>query len=222
MKINWKTIDLQNWERRTIYGWFKDFDFPYSVIGAELDITTALAVWKQRKISPYLAMIYAATRAANLVPAFRLRIRGEQVIEHECVHADFTVLEANELFNIRTCAYDVDFATFYRGAEQARRGPAAEFDDAPEGCDHFVFLSVLPWTRFTHAVQPATKKIGSIPRIVWGQFAAEQNKTMMPISVQTHHALVDGVHISRYLQLLQEMLNQAEDIYSISPEIDKR
>jgi len=34
---------------------------------------------------------------------------------------------------------------------------------------------------------------------------------MLPISVEVHHALMDGLHVGRYLTRLEEMLMQPEN-----------
>jgi chloramphenicol O-acetyltransferase type A len=48
----------------------------------------------------------------------------------------------------------------------------------------------------------------SIPRIVFGKFAKHGERTVMPISVEVHHALMDGLHVGRYLNRLEEVLGK--------------
>ena len=38
----------------------------------------------------------------------------------------------------------------------------------------------------------------------------ENERTMLPISVEVHHALMDGLHAGRYLIRLEEMLMEPE------------
>ena len=44
----------------------------------------------------------------------------------------------------------------------------------------------------------------SVPRIVWGKYFKSENKVIMPLSVQAHHALVDGRQIGVYFEKLEK------------------
>ena len=37
----------------------------------------------------------------------------------------------------------------------------------------------------------------------------------MPVSVEVHHALMDGLHVSQYLERMQHDLNDVESLASI-------
>ena len=47
----------------------------------------------------------------------------------------------------------------------------------------------------------------SIPRIAWGKYFEENGKIKLPLSVQAHHSLVDGVHVGQYFNKVQEILD---------------
>ncbi len=211
-----KIIDLKTWDRRNTYQWFKDFDYPYFVVGAELDITAALPYFKQQQLSPYLCLIYAACKTANQMPSFRQRMRGtgihEQVVEHECIHANFTVpkmdSKAENTFAIKLAEYQSDFRKFYASTSDTHALAEINPNETPDVSDHWLFISCLPWVSFTHITQPVTRKSGSIPRIVWGKFTPRGEQILLPISVQAHHSLLDGIHVGQYLQNFQRMLSE--------------
>ena len=46
----------------------------------------------------------------------------------------------------------------------------------------------------------------SIPRIAFGKFIKEGERIFLPISVEVHHALMDGLHVGRFMMRLEEML----------------
>jgi chloramphenicol O-acetyltransferase type A len=50
----------------------------------------------------------------------------------------------------------------------------------------------------------------SIPRFAWGKFFPENQRLLMPLSVQAHHALVDGVHMGFYFEFMQDYLGHPE------------
>jgi chloramphenicol O-acetyltransferase type A len=52
--------------------------------------------------------------------------------------------------------------------------------------------------------------VDSIPRISWGKYFRDDNLIKMPLSVQVHHALMDGFHVGRYFQQVQKYLDTSE------------
>ena len=214
MLIQWKTIDLAEWERRHIHAWFKELDFPYSVLGFDLDVSKFVPFLKQQDLSLYVSMIYAVCRTCNAIPAFKQRMRGDEVIEHERVHVNYTVPFGEESFGIKVVPYEPSFAEFYKAAQATPMlDPYSSLQKANGVRDHFVYMSSFHWAPFTHLVQPITKDSGSIPRIVWGKYTQKESGWVMPVSIQTHHSLVDGLHIAKFLAHLQGLLNEPEAVF---------
>ena len=69
--------------RRDQFAYFQTLSNPYVGVTVQVDVTE-LAVWcRERGTSFFLAVLYAAVRAANGVPELRRRIRGDQVVEYD-------------------------------------------------------------------------------------------------------------------------------------------
>ena len=84
-----------------------------------------------------------------------------------------------------------------------------ELDLQPDQKD-VIHYSVLPWldfTSFAHA-RPGGET-NSIPKIVFGKHRRRGGRDRMPISVEVHHALMDGLHVSRFLESFQTLLDEA-------------
>jgi len=47
----------------------------------------------------------------------------------------------------------------------------------------------------------------SIPRFAWCKFFQDGERLKMPLAVQGHHALIDGIHAARYYEQVQELLD---------------
>jgi chloramphenicol O-acetyltransferase type A len=209
-----RTIDLETWPRREHYKLFRTFDHPHFNMCANVDLTAFYPALKQRGISLTVGIVYSISRAANAIPEFRHRIRGEEVVEHEIVHPSVTILVEDDLFSFCNIDYIDEFPEFAARAtkmiayvkEHSTLESNAEQDDR-------LYMTALPWvsfTSFTHPMQlhPAD----SIPRFAWGKLFKEGGILKMPLSVQGHHALMDGFHIGRYYQIVQEYFQQPENI----------
>jgi chloramphenicol O-acetyltransferase type A len=77
--------------------------------------------------------------------------------------------------------------------------------------DDVIYHTSLPWVSFTSFAHARNKGRGeSIPRIVFGKFSREGDRLLMPFSVEVHHALMDGLHVGRYLSRMEEGLADPE------------
>jgi chloramphenicol O-acetyltransferase type A len=52
--------------------------------------------------------------------------------------------------------------------------------------------------------------VDSIPRITWGKYWEDHGRTLLPLSVQVNHTLMDGQHVGIYFSKIQEILDHPE------------
>ena len=209
-----RTIDMQTWSRREHFKVFSAFDYPHFSLCANIDLTAFYPVVKQRGISFTVATVYVLARAANAIPEFRYRIRGEQVVEHEIVHPSITILTDEDLLSFCTLDYIENFSEFAaRAADRiayVQEHPTLE--DEP-GKDDLLFMTAIPWVSFTSVMHPLDLyPVDSVPRFAWGKFFQDGECLKMPLSVQAHHALLDGIHMGRFYAKVQEYLQQPDDM----------
>ena len=89
--MNWRTVDMSRESRRDQFAYFQTLSNPYVGVTVQVDVTE-LAVWcRESGTSFFLAVLYAAVRAANGVPELRRRIRGDQVVEYDRCPSSHTV-----------------------------------------------------------------------------------------------------------------------------------
>jgi chloramphenicol O-acetyltransferase type A len=210
--ISLKTIAVENWERKDHYHFFKGLDYPHFSICANLEITRFYHYIKQNNLSFFISVLYAATQTANHIPEFRYRIRGDQVIEHEMVHPSFTVMTAKGVFSFCTVNYLKDFQQFNAKTASAMKTAKdrVNLEDEP-GRDDLLYITCIPWISFTNVTHPIhMNPVDSIPRIAWGKYFEEGGKIKMPLSVQGHHALIDGFHVGQYFNEVQEIMDKPE------------
>lgn len=137
------------------YRYFRSLDRPQYDLCARLDVTRFCAFMKARGGSSYHAMGYFVVRAANGVPAFRMRIREGRPLLHERVNPSFTEPRADgELFKCVGVEWCEDLGEFLRrcGEASARQGDRFLLD-SEEARDDYLYLSCLPWVDFTSVSQ---------------------------------------------------------------------
>lgn len=206
-------IDLSSWSRRDQFEMFRGSPLPCFNVCADVDITETRRAAKRRGVPITAAIVYLIARTANQIPEFRTRIRQDCVVEHAVVHPASTVLTSNDLFAFCTYQYRPNFAAFvdsYREAT-ARAKEHPSLDNATDR-DDLLYATAIPWVSFTSFSHPVLSiPADSIPRFAWGRFHERGETAMMPLSVQGHHALMDGLHVGQYFQLFQDLLRQPDD-----------
>jgi len=205
-----RAINFDGWPRREAYELFRSFGFPYLGLTAEVDVTALRRAAQAGEISFTVGFVHAVARAANAVPAFRQRMQGDEVVEYAVVHPSITVLADDERFRFCTLPYREDRGTFAASAserlETARRAGTVFIE--PDR-DDFLFMTAIPWVSFTAMVHPVPlDPPDSIPRFAWGRFRESADRVVLPLNVQAHHALVDGIHVGRLFGEVRNALDR--------------
>ena len=203
-------IDMDNWKRKEHFDFFHSLDFPQFNVCMNIDITHFLDVVRQNNLSLYYSLIFAVTTVANECENLRYRIRGGRVIIHDKTHPSFTdITPGDDQFKIITMDLTGDLLDFYNLARAASQSQTDYFPDAVSAQrDDMIYITCLPWISFTGMTH--TIKLNpddAAPRISWGKYFRENDRVLLPFSVQLNHALADGLHLGDYVNRLQTYLD---------------
>jgi chloramphenicol O-acetyltransferase type A len=202
-------IDLEQWKRRQHYQLFKKYTQPFFSVTVEVDVT---ALWKQcrKPAGPsfFLTSLFLMLKAANETEAFRLRLRARGVWLHDRVAVGPTILRADRTFGFVRLEPAPSMSQFVEaGSAAIAKATGANTLEPMKSTDDIVFHSVLPWLRFTSF----TNALGvddSIPRVVFGKCTTAGRRVMMPVAVEVHHALVDGLDVARFIERFSDGLTR--------------
>jgi chloramphenicol O-acetyltransferase type A len=212
-------LDTGSWVRREQFHFFKAYDQPFFNVCVPMDVTELVRLARSREGLPFFLLYhYLALRAANEVEPFRYRLRGDRVLVHDRIHMGTTVLLDGERFAF--CYFDdeedfTQFAGKANAALEALRAGGGRLEPRDDR-DDMVHCSVLPWlsfTSFAHARKSGRED--SVPKIVFGKYFEDGSRFRMPVSVEVHHALMDGLHVGRYFELLQSYFDRPAALLSL-------
>ncbi len=204
-----KFIDMHNWKRKDHFNYFKGLSYPHFNICGNVDITKYYKYIKENESPFFISLLYAATKTANSIKEFRYRIREDKVLEHEIVNPSFTVMTEGEVFSFCTVKFIDKFNDFITNTSKEidKIKKNATIQDEP-GRDDLLYITSIPWISFTNVTHPIQMNpVDSIPRISWGKYFEENGIMKLPLSVQVHHALVDGLHVGQYFNTIQEIVD---------------
>lgn len=202
-------INKDTWKRRKHFDFFNTMEFPRYSVTLNIDISALGPFVKKHQISLSNALLYLTSRAMNEVEEFRMRIRDNEVYVHDVIHPSLTILSEDETFHFGEVKFTNDFKVFNETAASTARIAKEEQNlSDEEGRDDYIFISSLPWFSFTSLSHPVNLDITklSIPRITWGKYFTSDGKIYLPLSLDVNHALVDGIHIGKFVTLLNTYL----------------
>lgn len=201
-------IDWERYPRRAHFEYFHSMADPYAGVTAEVDATRFLAACKKAELPFFLSFLYCAGRAANAVPQLRQRILDGRPVEFERCDTSHTVMREDGTYSYCRLNCMQPFGDYLPAAaalqEEARvHGGLDDGEDALS----LLFVSTLPWVRYTAIRQPVPCPADSNPRITWGKYTAAGGRATLPVTLLVNHALVDGVHMAQFFAALEAELD---------------
>jgi len=211
-------LDIRRWKRKEQFLFFKNYENPFFNICSEVDVSSLRAFVKSEGLSFFIAVLYLSMKSANLIEEFRYRIRDEGVLVHDVIHAGSAVLNKDETFSFCYFDYSTEFSRFCKEAAEklARHAEGYKSLEPQEHRDDLIHYSVIPWisfSSFSHARN--AKSNDSIPKIVFGRYHEVNGKMRMPVSVEVHHALMDGIHVGKFFEQFQQALLNPADMLAL-------
>ncbi len=212
-------LELETWKRRAHFELFRGYEQPFFNICAEVEVSATRQHCRAAGHSFSLATWFVAMVALNRIEAFRYRLRdgGRRVWVHERIHVGTTILNADETFSFCYFPHFADFRSFQAEArarvealrERARSAATLEpMDDR----DDMVHGSTLPWVRFTSVAHARRLQAeDSTPKLVFGRLNGD-GPTTLPVSIEAHHALVDGLDAGKFFGLLEKLFQDPAQI----------
>lgn len=197
-------IDRETWPRRAHYEFFASMSHPFYSLTFPVDVTALRRACRERGLGFYPAMVYGVIRAMEQVDAFLYRDRGDVIVRHDRLVPSFTDLRpGSDLFHIVTLEAGGDLADFCRRAKKQSSEQTEFLTSGPWEADQEVYFTCLPWFPITaltneRNVDPSD----SIPRVSWGRWEEREGRTVLSLSLELNHRLVDGVHVGRFYEAL--------------------
>ena len=201
-----KRIDLAGYARREHYRYFRDMAYPYVGMTVNVDITGFIETVKAQGLPFFLSFLYQAVGAANQIPALRQRMDAQGIIEFDRCPSSHTVAREDGTYVYCNLDCGMPFSQFLPYAQEEQRRAREGGSIQEEEAQAFFFVSTLPWVTYTSLIQPTPFPADSNPRLTWGKYFDQGDRTLMPVSLLCHHALADGLHLAQFYRALEERL----------------
>ena len=212
MASDYRELDVEAWERKATFEFFRDYKDPFFNMAANVDVSRLYSFCKGRGWPFSIAALYCSIATANEIREFRLRMIDEKAVEFDRVEASQTILNDDHTFSFCYFPWRDTLDAFVEEGHRSREKYAAlKSFDVEAGRLDLIYYSVIPWISFTsfkHANSGDNRQ--TVPRMVFGKIFEQDGKRLMPFSVEAHHCLMDGYHVGQYFNLFQEKLDSYE------------
>ncbi len=208
-----KEISIEKWNRKEHFEFFSTFSNPYFGFTANINCTKAYKLAKENNISFFAYYFHKSIIAANSIREFKLRIIDNKVFELDQNHAGSTIARDDHTFAFSYIEFDKDFEVFNRRLQkevEAVKSSSGLRLDSEKNNVEYIRYTTIPWVSFTQIMHPTNlESMDSVPRISFGKFFKENGELLMPVSVEGHHGLMDGYHISEFFRIFEALMNES-------------
>lgn len=205
-------LDLENWNRKEHFLFFKQFEEPFFGLTVEIDCTKAYATAKQLETSFFVYYLHKTIVAVNSIESFLYRIIDDAIYIYDTIDVSATIMREDQTFGFSLIEYSPDFEVFAANAfqeiERIQNTSGLLTRQFPN--DNLIHFSAVPWINFTSLSHARSYTFpDSCPKISFGKMMiSSEGKRTMSMSIHAHHGLMDGFHVSQFIDCFQELMNQ--------------
>ncbi|AKK74117.1 chloramphenicol acetyltransferase [Chryseobacterium sp. P1-3] len=207
-----KIVDIESWNRKEHFEFFSGMANPYFGFTTEVDCTKAYDIAKEKGYSFFAYYFHKSMVAANSVDELKLRILDGQVVQFDTVHAGSTIGRPDGTFGFSFTHFSADFEVFntslQKEIQEVHASTGLRLSNNRLGKDH-IRHTTIPWNSFSAIVHPTDFNTNeSVPKISFGKFSIRDGRKYLPVSIEAHHGLADGIHLAKYVEAFQKELNR--------------
>lgn len=204
-------LDLDIWNRTEHFHFFKQMEEPFFGVTVTIDCTKAYEKSKAENFSFFIYYLHKTLAAVNAIESFRYRILEEEVYIYDVINGSATISREDGTFGFSFMEYNEDFAVFSKIAlaEMERIQTTKGLFTRTFESDNLIHFSAIPWVDFTSLSHARSFSFAdSCPKISFGKMSVSENgKRTMPMSVNVHHGLIDGLHVGQFVDYFQDLMN---------------
>lgn len=199
-------INFENWERKEHYLHFIDeVRCSYSV-SINLDISNL----NGKRLYP--TMLWLLTQTVNQMPEFRTSLTDKGLGYFDEMHPAYTIFnQERKTFSGIWTEYRPDYLSFLRSYEKdvGEYSSTTQYEPKPGRPANSFDVSMVPWFSFTaFNINVFGEGKYLLPIFTIGKVFEENGKTMLPLAIQVHHAVCDGYHVGKFIEILQTKINE--------------
>lgn len=208
-------IDFNTWPRREMFYYFSKMAPTGYSLTVSVDVTKLRKSVKAAGLKFFPAYLWLVTRCLNEQPEFKCAIKDGRLGYYDTLTPLYATMHPEtHTISLMWAQYCDSFPEFYRNYVENQRkygdhhGVLSRPELPPENA---YTVSCIPWVDFSHfSVHSYENKDYFFPSVEAGKMEEVGGTWKMPLSLTCHHATTDGWHVHRFLESLQEKMDEFE------------
>ena len=208
--MNYTMVDLNKWSRGKLFQFYIDKMRIVMSVTVDINVTKLKSYSKKTGIDFYPLTLWVVSKIINSHDEFKYSWdKDGSLIKWDYVspsHTDFH--SEDESFTKMVTEYSDDLFEFCKRVKADRerhKNDRAVLEGQPP---NFFDVSCLPWVKYKHFdVHVFDDGKFLAPVVTWGKYEQENSGLMMPLTMNIHHAVADGFHLSRFFNEVQALIN---------------
>lgn len=208
--MKYTLINLKEWHRGSLFQFYIHKMRIVMSLTVDVNVTNLKAYSKEKGLDFYPLMVWVVSKIVNAHDEFKYSWDAEgHLIKWDFVSPSYTDFHADdENFTKMVTEYSDDLFEFYgrMAADRKRhKDERAVLDNQPP---NFFDVSCIPWVKYSHFdVHVFDEGKFLAPVVTWGKYEPKEGKLIMPLTMNIHHAVADGFHLSRFFNEVQELMD---------------
>lgn len=210
MEPQYTKVNLEEWNRGSLFQHYIDNLRIVMSLTVDIDITKLLAFSKRSHLKFYPSMIWVVSKVVNAHDEFKYGWDNDgDLIKWNYIspsYADFH--KEDESFTKLVTPFSDDLLEFhgrFMADQEAHKNQRAFVENQPR---NFFDVSCLPWVKYKHFdVHVFDEGKFLAPVITWGKYERNGAGYLMPVTMNLHHAVADGFHLSRFFTEVQDLIH---------------
>lgn len=202
-----KEVDPKQTNRAAAFEMWINAPMPMVTLFKTFDVTRLVAFSRKNKCKFNMLMCWCIGKAAARVEEFYLLPVGGKFMQYDKIAMNTVVNTADG--NINTCdiPFSEDLQTFNNDYLTLTKQVRETCQPYEVGVDYMVIgTSALVGCDIDGAVN-IYAGVYNNPFVIWGKYRKKLLKTTLPVSFQFHHTQMDGGHAAKFLECLQNEIN---------------
>lgn len=200
-------INHQDTNRAEAFELWMTSPMPMVTLVKTMDVSRIRKVSRRTGIKFNVLLCWCVGKAASSIDEFFLLPTNGKLFQFDKLAINIVVQNCKDGLSLCDIPYSDDIRQFDADYQELT-GLAAKACKSTSLEDSMIIgTSALPQTELDCIVNQYSGRYNN-PFLAWGRYRKRLFKTILPISLQFHHAQMDGEHACRFLNNLQNEINR--------------
>jgi len=208
--MHYTVVDLQQWSRGPLFQFYLDQMRIVMSLTVEVDVTALKAYSQEHHLAFYPLMLWVVSKVINRHDEFKYGWTEQgHLIRWDTVFPSYTDFHSeDESFTKLVTEYSDDLSVFCARVAADRERHRDDRAVLPGQVPNTFDISCLPWVKYQHFdVHVFDEGTFLAPVVTWGKYEAVDGRLKMPLTMNIHHAVADGFHLSRFFNEVQALMD---------------